>query len=140
MLKNNKAFTLLEMLMVMFIVTLIMAISTFNVVISNQNITLTKDLNALGLTIQSMQMLSLANNKPSNIEFDESGFEAFLNNKSKYSYKYNGDYNLKTNFKGYNIQINEDGNVKRGGKVTYANNQIEKTLTLTIGSGNYEIK
>lgn len=137
---NNKAYTLIEILVVLFIVCVILFIMGFNYVPTRNKNYLKKEANYLGSTMESMKLKSLTQNKKSRIKITESGFECFLGGKSILKHKFKKHLNINSTFKDNEIKITEDGMVERGGNVEFSNGKDYIKLIITISFGRYKVE
>lgn len=137
---NNKSFTLMEMIIVLFIVTLIASLSMFNIIDSKDRIELQNDIEHLGNSFSDLQMISLTTNLDSSIKLNSDMFECIINDEVLYRYSYSNEYHLETNFSNNTISINDNGNVSKGGTVKYSIDDYDKKIIISIGSGRYRIE
>ncbi len=124
---------MIEMLMVLFIISLILYIMVFNMHPILDDMEETKDINNITNSFVLLQDLSIINKEKSSMYFGEEYIECFLNDKLIFKKKTNS--NIKNNFKDSTLRINEDGNLYQGGTVTLDN----KNIIFYLGSGSYAI-
>ncbi len=133
LLLKNKSFTMIEMLMVLFIVSVVLYIMVFNVHPILNDMEKSKDINNITNSFLLLQDLSIINKEKSSMYFGEEYIECFLND--KFLFKKETNSNIKNNFKDSTLKINEDGDLYQGGTV----NLEDKKIIFYLGSGSYEI-
>ncbi len=130
---KNKAFTMIEMLLVIFIVSLIIFVMLFNMHPLLDDVENTNDIYTITNSFLLLQSLSIKKEEDSSIYFGSNYIECSIDGKSFLKKEINTT--VSTNFNANTLKINEDGNLYQGGSVVVGDSKI----IFHLGSGSYEI-
>ncbi len=134
MIRKNNAFTMIEMIMVLFIVSLIFYVMAFNMKPVLNDMNEKEDITIITNGFLILQNLSIVNKKESSLVIKDGYIEFFLGENSIFKNDINGE--VITNFPNDTIKITDEGNLYQGGTISTEDNSI----VFHLGSGNYEVK
>lgn len=141
---NNKAYTLLETMVVLMIIASLFAIFGFSYIRILDNQTVDSAVNILLSGYENLKTDALANYNDVSLVIDDVDkiitlkFTDHLEER-----KYPSRASITSNY-GSNehqeININQRGNISRAGTIVVSSGKQIKTITLSIGLGGYDVK
>jgi len=138
--KNKNAFTILEMLIVIIVVTIISSTMLININQFNQKHSLNQIAKQFGANFNMLQSQSITRTCNSHIEVNESEYRMFICDEHYKTESLPKNITAKTRFTS-NISINKNGNLRFGsGRVIFASRDFEKQIIFSIGEGRYRIE
>ena len=139
MLENKKAFTILEMIVVLLIVSTI----SFVTINGIREITIRSDVNniakLIGTKFNLGQNLAQLNNEKYELEVNKD-INLKTTNRIIFHQKIKDDITITSNFNNNTISINERGNISRAGTIKVQKGKYVKEIVFSIGSGSYDIR
>lgn len=135
---NKQAFTILEMLFVLMVVSIIIFIMSFSFQFFNKFI-LNQEIDKLTAHLTVSQSQAILQNEEIEFKLYPDGYD-IKQQEEVYSYRFNGCTQLTNNFPNNTLVINENGNINRAGTITFHCNDYQKDLVLQLGGGRYYVK
>lgn len=132
--KNNNAFTMLEMMMVLGVVVVIsfITINVANGFRDNYEVQIAID--TFGSDYNTMQTYAIVNGVSCYIDINESSYSVYYDNTLIETVTFS-DVTMSSNFSDGKVKVNEYGNITQAGTITFNNGE---KLVFTIGVGRYE--
>ncbi len=140
MYKNNNAFTLLEMLIVIFIVSIISFTMIVKTITIYNTMKVNNTINLIGSSYNFLQTKAIINNEKGYIVIENNKISAFLNNKLIGERKIEKNINITMSFKNNQIHINKNGNIASAGHILINCGKIKRKMIFTIGQGRYYVQ
>ncbi len=132
----DKGFTLLEMLLSVFVISTITWLVTYNIIEVNYRKELSEATKMVVVYLEGAKNCSIASNLESEVIFDKQVMvQTCVNINNGYEYP---NVEITTNFNQDTVSFTKRGTVKKGGTVTICNKI--KCNYVTIGVGNSDIR
>lgn len=135
---NNYGFTLLEMLLSVFILSLITILVSFNVVDEVRKNQLRDDAYKIQMALETARSCSIATSSKSKLEFLSDKI-LYTCSSMKKEIKFD-DRKLKTNFPNNIAVFNQKGAINRAATISVCLENTCKNLTIGIGKSDVKIK
>lgn len=140
MLANKKAFTMLEMMLVLLIISVILGIT----LISIKSFDTKNTLNQVAKTITSRYELSRSlaesNHTDCYLSLNDNTIKVECDNQVKSERKLPKGVTISTNYRKNSIKMNKNGHVARAGTITVNYKDGSKQIKIGIGKGDITIK
>ena len=140
MLGDKRAFTMLEMIVVLLIVSVIVFGTTISIKNLNENNILNQTIKLIGSKYNTAQSIALVNNHECYVDFKESKVELICNEKVISLDELDKNIIISSNFIDDKIKINKKGNISRAGTIVLKSKAKTKNMVFSIGKGNYVVK
>jgi type II secretory pathway pseudopilin PulG len=138
--KNKNAFTILEMLIVIIVVTIITSTMLVNINQFNQKHSLNQIAKQFGANFNMMQSQSIMRTCNSHIEVYQTEYKIIICDEHYKTETLPSNITAKTKFTS-NISVNKNGNLRFGaGRVIFTSQDFEKQIIFSIGEGRYRIE
>lgn len=134
MLTNSYGFTLLEMLMVLFIVTIICFVTINCADGFSDKYEVNNAINTFGSDYNTMQTYAINNGVDCYIYLGTSSYKIYYDEELVETVYLEG-VEMKNNFVDSKVKVNQYGNIVQAGTITFNN---DEKLVFTIGEGRYE--
>ena len=136
---QNKGFTLLEMLVNLFIVSSIIFVFVAPLSMAYNSMIINGTISLIGSEVQKIQS--------TNMSYSKTGYVHLKNDKivSNYNDKIHATnldkkVSYSSNFNDNKIEFNKYGNITRGGHIQISRNGNEKKIIFTLGEGRFRIE
>lgn len=140
MLTNNKAYTMLEMIIVIMIVSIIIFVSSVSINHYQTSNQLNQVAKMIGSKYNLTKNYAQINNKKCSISLEKPMLITTCGDNQLSSYSYPKNMSVTSNFENNTISVNKKGHVSRAGTITIKLNNKEKQMTIGVGKGDYDIK
>ena len=137
---DNKGYTLLEMLVVLMIVMIIFYVMFICFTAFNSQMNLNFTIDSLGSDYQMLQTMSVANMVDGQIILNDDSYEVYSDDESILKREYQPCVTQTNNFTDSTININNYGNISRGGTITFTCSSYTTQMIFSIGDGRYRIE
>lgn len=140
MLLNKKAFTYIEMLLVLFITSLILFGGVISITNINEKNILNQNVKVITSIYDNLKNHANFNNTKCYLKVESSTIESSCDINYMTKTRTLEKASVSSNFIKNTIKINENGNIQRAGSITVKTKNYEKKISFGIGFGNYVIK
>ncbi len=134
----DKGFTLLEMLLSLFVVITIVWLITYNIYRVNSQSQLSEATHIVAMYLEGAKNCSIATAKETEVSLSQVGINSSCQIvQNQYQFE---DVELTTNFSNNIVTFNERGNALKGGTITICNHIGCKYVTVGVGNSDIRIK